>query len=234
MATVCPPTDLEPLGETRRSRTGGRRPGPVTWPNPGGADPDPGRPFLTFMFRLRLFGEVSGVIRFLGSRCQDRRHDSCGERNGGREAGEVTPVSAGDDSSPGPGSPVHRRTIEFEAYDEGDSLSVTGRLRDERPWAADTDRVEHVHDMDLVVRVRKDDLTITAATATMVRFPHAECPSITDAFQALVGLSISRGLHAGRAGTLRRCERMHASRATGPHCWSRGDPGRDVDARTRP
>ena len=48
-----------------------------------------------------------------------------------------------------------------------------------------TDRVEHVHDMDLDITVRKDDLTITAATATMARFPHAECPSITDAFGQL-------------------------------------------------
>src|SRR5580704_13208912 len=75
-------------------------------------------------------------------------------------------------------TPVHRRSIEFEAYDEGDSLSVTGRLRDERPWAAGSDRVEHVHDIRLAVSVRKEDQTITAATATMVRFPHAECPII--------------------------------------------------------
>ena len=116
--------------------------------------------------------------------------------------------------------PSHRRTIEFDAYDEGDSLSVTGRLRDERPWAADTDRVEHVHDMDLDVTVRKDDLTITAASATMVRFPHAECPSITGAFEDLVGLCISRGYTRAvqeRFGGARGCTHLEQlARTIGP------------------
>ncbi len=116
--------------------------------------------------------------------------------------------------------PVHRRTIEFEAYDEGDSLSVSGRLRDERPWAADSERVEHVHDMDLRVTVRKDDLTITAATATMARFPHAECPSITASFDDLVGLGISRGYTRAvqeRFGGARGCTHLEQlARTIGP------------------
>jgi hypothetical protein len=115
---------------------------------------------------------------------------------------------------------IHRRSIEFEAYDEGDSLSVTGRLRDERPWAADSDRVEHVHDMDLTVVVRKDDLTIMAATAVMVRFPHAECPSITDAFGDLVGLCVSRGYTRAvqeRFGGARGCTHLEQlARTVGP------------------
>jgi hypothetical protein len=115
---------------------------------------------------------------------------------------------------------VHRRTIEFEAYDEGDSLSVTGRLRDERPWAAETDRVVHVHDMDLAVTVRKDDLTITAAAATMARFPHSECPSITGAFEELVGLNVSRGYTRAvqeRFGGTRGCTHLEQlARTVGP------------------
>src|ERR1700722_3620325 len=116
--------------------------------------------------------------------------------------------------------PVHRRTIEFEAYDDGETLSVTGRLRDERPWAAGTDRVEHVHDMDLEVSVRKDDLTITAASATMVRLTHAECPSITGAFEELVGLCISRGYTRAvqeRFGGARGCTHLEQlARTIGP------------------
>jgi hypothetical protein len=115
---------------------------------------------------------------------------------------------------------VHRRTIEFEAFDEGDSLSVTGRLRDERPWAAGTDRVEHVHDMDLALTVRKEDLTITQAVATMGRFPHAECPAITGAFDGLVGLSISRGYTrevTERFGGARGCTHLEQlARTVGP------------------
>jgi hypothetical protein len=115
---------------------------------------------------------------------------------------------------------VHRRTIEFEAYDGGDSLSVTGRLRDERPWAEGSDRVEHVHDMDLALTIRKDDLTITAATATMARFPHNECPSITDAFGQLVGLNIGRGYTRAvqeRFGGVKGCTHLEQlARTIGP------------------
>lgn len=89
--------------------------------------------------------------------------------------------------------PVHRRVIEFEAFEEGEDLAVTGRLRDERPWAAGTEGVELLHDMRLEVTVRKADLTVTEARAVMDRFPHAECPSITGHFGELVGLRVGPG-----------------------------------------
>ncbi|HXQ62830.1 MAG TPA: DUF2889 domain-containing protein [Acidimicrobiales bacterium] len=115
---------------------------------------------------------------------------------------------------------VHRRIIEFEAFDEGETLSVTGRLRDERPWAADSDRVEHVHDMDLTLGVRKEDLTIMSAVATMARFPHAECPDISGAFEGLVGLNIGRGYTRAvqeRFGGARGCTHLdQLARALGP------------------
>ncbi|HVC70453.1 MAG TPA: DUF2889 domain-containing protein [Acidimicrobiales bacterium] len=116
--------------------------------------------------------------------------------------------------------PLHRRVIEFDAYDEGDCVSITGRLRDERPWASGTDKVEHVHDMELTLTIRKQDLTITAANATMARFPHAECPSITDAFGDLVGLSVSRGYTRAvqdRFGGARGCTHLEQlARTVGP------------------
>lgn len=90
--------------------------------------------------------------------------------------------------------PVHRRVIEFEAYEEDGALAVTGRLRDERPWAGEReDQVEHLHDMRLEVTVRTDDLVVTEARAVMDRFPHAECPDITEKFGELVGLRVGRG-----------------------------------------
>src|SRR5579862_5951136 len=89
--------------------------------------------------------------------------------------------------------PVHRRTIDFEAFEEEGVLTVTGRLRDERPWAADSDLVELLHDMSLAVEVRVSDLTITAARAVMDRFPHTECPAITAKFGEMIGLNIGRG-----------------------------------------
>ena len=90
-------------------------------------------------------------------------------------------------------TPVHRRVIEFEAYEEDGSLQVTGRLRDERPWAAEAGLVQHLHDMHLDVEVRIEDLVITRAEAVMDRFPHSECPDITAHFGEVVGLNVGRG-----------------------------------------
>ena len=91
------------------------------------------------------------------------------------------------------GELVHRRTIEFSAFDTGEHLVVDATLRDERPWADGDRDVRALHDMTLRVAVRKEDLVIDDATAVMARFPHAECPSITDAFAGLVGLNVGRG-----------------------------------------
>jgi hypothetical protein len=123
-------------------------------------------------------------------------------------------------SSAPQGGAVHRRTIEFEARDQGDGLAVTARLRDERPWAAGSDRVEHIHDMELTATVRKEDLTITSAVATMGRFPHEECPSITGAFVGLVGLHVGKGYTRAvqqRFGGARGCSHLEQlARTLGP------------------
>jgi hypothetical protein len=89
--------------------------------------------------------------------------------------------------------PLHRRSIEFEAFDGGETLVVVGKLRDSRPWADGRDAVAQVHDMELRVTVRIDDMTIVESVAEMHTFPHAECPAIVPAFVGLVGLSVARG-----------------------------------------
>ncbi len=91
------------------------------------------------------------------------------------------------------GVPTHRRHIDLDVFEHDGEFEVVGRLRDERPWAAGSGHVEHVHDMELAVTVRRSDLTITAARARMRRFPHHECPEIEDAFSGLVGLCVARG-----------------------------------------
>ncbi|MGD0393843.1 MAG: DUF2889 domain-containing protein [Acidimicrobiales bacterium] len=88
---------------------------------------------------------------------------------------------------------VHRRSVEYDAFDAGDELIVVGRLRDTRPWADDGDAPATVHEMELRVRVAIPDLTIVEATARMDTFPHAECPGIVGAFAQLEGLSVTRG-----------------------------------------
>jgi len=89
--------------------------------------------------------------------------------------------------------PLHRRSIEYEAFDHGDTLAVVGRLVDSRPWAEDGRSVARVHDMELRVAVAIEGLCITEAEALMHTFPHTECPGIVAAFAGLVGLSVARG-----------------------------------------
>ncbi|HLH27856.1 MAG TPA: DUF2889 domain-containing protein [Acidimicrobiales bacterium] len=96
--------------------------------------------------------------------------------------------------STAPGAvPVHRRTMELDAFDEGDQILVLARLRDRRPWVDDGPGAGEVHDMELRVRVRRADLTILECRADMHTFPHAECPAVEAAFAGLVGRRVTRG-----------------------------------------
>ena len=90
-------------------------------------------------------------------------------------------------------TPAHRRSITVEVVDLPEVFEVHAHLTDERPWAEGTEHVYLVHDLGLTLRVRRSDLVITAAKATMDRFPHAECPGIAPSFEGLVGLSVARG-----------------------------------------
>jgi len=123
--------------------------------------------------------------------------------------------------SPGPGSvPIHRRSIQFDVYGVEDDLVAVGRLRDSRPWAEDGTAVETVHDMELRVRIRTEDMTIVGATAEMHAFPHTECPVIEAAFAGMVGLSVARGYTRAvqtRFGGPRGCTHLEQlARALGP------------------
>jgi hypothetical protein len=116
--------------------------------------------------------------------------------------------------------PLHRRSIEYEAFDAGESLLVVGRLRDSRPWAEGGHSIASVHDMELRVTVRISDMTITEASANMHTFPHAECPGIVQAFKDLAGLSVARGYTRAvqtRFGGPRGCTHLEQlARSIGP------------------
>lgn len=93
---------------------------------------------------------------------------------------------------------VHFRAIEAEvAKISDDEIEVTGRLLDRRPggnpswWRKRPDSM--VHDMALTLRIRRPDLVITAASASMGAHPYTICPDTLPRVQALVGLSVSRG-----------------------------------------
>jgi hypothetical protein len=114
---------------------------------------------------------------------------------------------------------LHRRSLEYLAYERGEQLLVVGRLTDRRPWLEGTNRLV-VHDMELRVLVAKADLVIRQAKATMFAFPHGECPDIAPVFAGLVGLSVARGYvkavqqrFVGPAG----CSHLdHLARGLGP------------------
>ena len=115
---------------------------------------------------------------------------------------------------------LHRRSIDYQAYPDGDDLVVVGHLTASRPWADGTAAVATVHDMELRVKIRTDDLTILGATAVMHTFPHTECPGIESAFAGLVGLSVVRGYTRevqARFGGPRGCTHLeHLARSLGP------------------
>lgn len=123
--------------------------------------------------------------------------------------------------APPEGAPlVHRRTVDFEAYDHGDALTVVGRLQDVRPWA-DGERVPVVlHRMELRVGIALATMVITEAAASMADYPHAECPAIEPAFAGLVGLSVGRGYTREvqrRFGGAAGCSHLeHLARSLGP------------------
>ncbi|MGD0882657.1 MAG: DUF2889 domain-containing protein [Acidimicrobiales bacterium] len=120
-----------------------------------------------------------------------------------------------------PGSlPLHRRSIDYQAYAVDDDLVVVGRLVDARPWAEGSPAVSTVHDMELRVRIRRTDLVIVEAVATMHTFPHTECPGIEAAFEGLVGLDVARGFTRevqSRFGGPKGCTHLeHLARSLGP------------------
>jgi Protein of unknown function (DUF2889) len=134
---------------------------------------------------------------------------------------DVPPTLADLRPSPESGeSPVHRRTIDVQVFERDGFHVVIGTLHDQRPWATGDLGPRDLHHMELGIVVRRADLVIVDARATMGTFPHAECPSIERAFGDLVGLSVSRGYTNAvqtRFGRERGCSHIEfLARALGP------------------
>lgn len=127
---------------------------------------------------------------------------------------------APDEAVAGDAIVLHRRSIEFDVVDAGKVLEIAGRLRDTRPWADEGEAVSVVHDMELRVTVRVDDMVITQAGAQMHSFPHTECPGIAQAFAGLVGLGVARGYTRevqARFGGAKGCTHLEQlARSLGP------------------
>jgi hypothetical protein len=105
-------------------------------------------------------------------------------------------------------------------FERDDHFVVVGTLHDQRPWASGELGPRHLHRMELAIVVRRADLVIVDAAATMGTFPHAECPTIEDSFSDLVGMSVSRGYTStvqARFGRQRGCSHLEfLARALGP------------------
>ncbi|MBK9178163.1 MAG: DUF2889 domain-containing protein [Acidimicrobiales bacterium] len=92
--------------------------------------------------------------------------------------------------------PVHRRTYEVDAFDEGDGrVRLRGHLRDVRPRGlipGDPDPLV-IHDMTVDLVVDLATFAIVEAVPVMDVRPNLECDAILPRYDRLVGLSIARG-----------------------------------------
>ena len=91
---------------------------------------------------------------------------------------------------------IHQRSYETEAFDEGDGrMRVRGRLTDNKPQGLclsdGNDLV--IHDMCIDLLVDPTTFTIVAVENEMMVRPYSNCEAILPDYQALVGLSITRG-----------------------------------------
>jgi hypothetical protein len=97
---------------------------------------------------------------------------------------------------------------------------VIGTLHDQRPWASGRFGPRHLHHMELGIVVRRSDLVIVDAVASMGAFPHPECTTIENVFSDMVGLSVARGYSTAvqtRFGRERGCSHLEfLARALGP------------------
>lgn len=93
-------------------------------------------------------------------------------------------------------TPIHKRTYDCEAFDEGDGrMRVRGRLVDDKPnglCLADGEPLV-IHDMVVDLLVRVPDFIIEDVETTMNVHPYQVCTDILVDYQQLVGLSITRG-----------------------------------------
>lgn len=102
-------------------------------------------------------------------------------------------------SEPVAREPIHTRTVTCQGYRRADGLwDVEGHLVDTKAYSFDSKSRGSlppgtpVHGMWLRLTV-DDDLVVHGAEAKMDASPFAICPSITPAFDQLVGLAIAPG-----------------------------------------
>jgi hypothetical protein len=99
---------------------------------------------------------------------------------------------------PDPDHPLlHTRNYEVRAFRKADdTLVLRGAVHDEKPagmYVPGDDQPLTMHHMVVDLTVAFPSLEITEARVVFETHPHATCPTITEHYGKLVGLSIARG-----------------------------------------
>ncbi|MCP3909956.1 MAG: DUF2889 domain-containing protein [Actinomycetia bacterium] len=92
---------------------------------------------------------------------------------------------------------LHDRTYSVRSYRQSHTqLRIRGQVRDQKPpgvyLEGDLEPLT-VHHMVVDIIVEYPGLEISGAEVVMEIHPHSTCPTITDHYEKLVGLSIARG-----------------------------------------
>ncbi len=91
---------------------------------------------------------------------------------------------------------IHTRNYETKVYMADGHLIARGAVCDSKPPGTlidDDDAWIDMHHMVVELKVSFPDLTITAVDLEWETFPNPPCPSISETYQQLVGISIARG-----------------------------------------
>lgn len=92
---------------------------------------------------------------------------------------------------------LHDRTYSARSYRKSDTeLLIRGQVLDQKPpgmYVEEDPDPLTIHHMVVDIVVRFPDLQITDAAVVMETHPHGTCPTITDHYGQLIGLSIARG-----------------------------------------
>jgi hypothetical protein len=96
---------------------------------------------------------------------------------------------------------IHERAYIVRAYrkvadDGSDLLVLRGAVRDQKPpglYVAEDPDPLTIHHMVVDLHVAVPSLEIVDARVVMEMHPHGTCPTITEHYRSLIGLSIARG-----------------------------------------
>ena len=103
---------------------------------------------------------------------------------------------------------LYDRALRTRVRLDGDELEIAATVEDDTYSHGGFQRV---HDMTLVLRVRRSDREITSVRADMEEHPHPQCPLVEATMQRLVGVRIARGFTRAvneRVGGTRGCNHL--------------------------